>query len=151
MNARRALELSQSPSEIPNQFYEVRYDGKCYPGAPGVRGLTRGANCQHYAYEFVRAFGYAIPDLRSSGLWADTAHTATVEQPEPFDLVLLNGKPDPWGAHVGVYLGQRLVLHLCKKIGIPAIESLESLMQRPKYCHLIGFKRILMNRNFERA
>ena len=151
MNARRALELSQSPIEIPNQFYKVRYDGKCYPGAPGVRGLTRGANCQHYAYEFVRAFGYAIPDLRSSGLWADAAHTATVEQPEPFDLVLLNGKPAPWGAHVGVYLGQRLVLHLCKKIGIPAIECIESLMQRPKYRYLIGFKRILKNRNLERA
>jgi hypothetical protein len=79
------------------------------------------------------------------------AHTATVEQPEPFDLVLLNGKPDPWGAHVGVYLGKRLVLHLCKKIGIPAIESLGSLMQRPKYRYLIGFKRILKNRNLERA
>jgi lipoprotein Spr len=146
-----ALELSQSPIEIPKQFYEVRYDGKCYPGAPAVRGLIGGANCQRYAYEFVPAFGYAIPDLRSSSLWADTAHTATVEQPETFDLVLLNGKPGPWGAHVGVYLGKRLVLHLCKKIGIPAIESLGSLMQRPKYCYLVDFKRILKNRNLERA
>jgi lipoprotein Spr len=151
MDAKRALELSKSPIEIPEHFHKVRYDGKCYPGAPGVRGLMGGANCQRYAYEFVRAFGYTIPNLRSSGLWVDTAHTVTVEQPEPFDLVLLNGKPDPWGAHVGVYLGKNLVLHLSKKIGIPAIESLESLMQIPKYRYLIGLKRILINRSLESA
>ena len=151
MDAERPLQFSKSPIEIPEHFHRVRYDGKCYPGALGVRGLTVGANCQHYAYEFVRAFGYTIPNLRSSGLWVDTAHTVTVEQPEPFDLVLLNGKPDAWGAHVGVYLGKCLVLHLSKKIGVPSIESLESLMQRPKYRCLIGFKRILKKRNPERT
>ena len=56
-----------------------------------------------------------------------------------------------WGAHVGVCLGNGLVLHLCKKIGVPAIESIESLTQRPKYRCLIGFKRILMERNVESA
>jgi murein DD-endopeptidase / murein LD-carboxypeptidase len=151
MNTRSELDLSLSPIEIPKRFHRVRYNGKCYPGAPGVRGVTAGANCQQYAYEFVRAFGYTIPDLRSSGLWVDKVHTATVEQAEPFDLVLLNAKPNPWGAHVGVCLGKRLVLHLCKKIAVPAIESLESLTQRLEYHYLIGFKRILMNRNRERA
>ena len=150
MDAKRPLELSKFPIEIPERFHKVRYDGKCYPGAPGVRGLRGGANCQHYAYEFVRAFGYTIPNLRSSGLWVDSAYTVTVEQPEPFDLVLLNGKPDPWGAHVGVYLGKHLILHLSKKIGIPAIESLKSLMQIPKYRYLIGFKRILKKQNLEK-
>lgn len=144
MNARSELDLSLSPIEIPKRFRKVRYNGKHYPGAPGVRGLVGGANCQQYAYEFVRAFGYAIPALRSSGLWADTAHTTTVARPEPFDLVLLNGKPEPWGAHVSVYLGKGLVLHLCKKIGVPAIESIDSLTKRPKYRYLIGFKRILI-------
>ena len=115
MDHRRAIELSQSPIEIPQRFYKVCYDGKHYPGAPGVRGLVGGANCQQYAYEFVRAFGYVIPALRSSGLWTDTAHTASVDRPEPFDLVLLSGKPDAWGAHVGVYLGKCLVLHLSKR------------------------------------
>jgi murein DD-endopeptidase / murein LD-carboxypeptidase len=143
MDNRLTLELSQSSIEIPKRFHKVPYDGKCYPGAPGVRGLTAGANCQHYAYEFVRAFGFLIPNLRSSGLWADAAHTAAVKQPKPFDLVLVNGKPDPWGAHVGVYLGEHLVLHLCKKIGVPAVESLESLIQIPTYRNLVGFKRIL--------
>jgi murein DD-endopeptidase / murein LD-carboxypeptidase len=151
MSARVEIDLSLSPIEIPKRFHRVRYDGKCYPGAPGVRGLKGGANCQHYAYEFVRAFGYTIPNLRSSGLWADTACTAIVERPEPFDLVLLNAKPDPWGAHVGVYLGKHLVLHLCKKMGVPTIESLESLMEIPKYRYLIGFKRVLLNRSLESA
>jgi lipoprotein Spr len=149
MDARLELDLSQSPIKIPGRFYQVRYNGACYPGAPGVRGLERGANCQQYAYELVRAFGYTIPDLRSSSLWADNAHTAVPERPEPFDLVLLHIKLDAWGAHVEVYLGKRLVLHLSKKIGRPAIESLESLMQRPQYRYLIGFKRVLINRERE--
>ena len=143
MDIRQERDFSQSPIKIPERFYQVRYDADRYPGSPGVKGLPGGANCQQYAYEFVRAFGYTIPDLRSSDLWADTARSAAFEQPEPFDLVLLHERPDPWGAHVGVYLGKRLVLHLSKKIGMPAIEPLESLMQRPQYRYLIGFKRVL--------
>ena len=140
------FDLSQSPIEIPERFYQVRYDHKRYPGAPGVEGLTGGANCQQYAYEFLRAFGFQIPDFRSSDLWADTAHTVVCESPEPFDLVLMHDKPDPWGAHVGVYLGNRLVLHLSQKIGQPAIEPVELLTQRAQYRYLIGFKRVLVGR-----
>jgi len=80
-----------------------------------MRGLEGGANCQLYAYEFVRAFGYKLPDFRSSSLWKDTAHTGFVKRPKPFDLVLVHKVPDPWGAHVAVYLGRGLVLHLSKK------------------------------------
>ena len=140
------FDLSQSPITIPAHFYQVRYDRRRYPGAPGVHGLTGGANCQQYAQEFLRAFGYQIPDFRSSDLWADTAHTVVCESPEPFDLVLLNDKPDPWGAHLGVYLGNRLVLHLSQTIGQPAIEPLELLTQRAQYRCLIGFKRVLVRR-----
>jgi murein DD-endopeptidase / murein LD-carboxypeptidase len=146
------VDLSQSPIKIPERFCHVRYDHARYPGAPGVRGVVEGANCQHYAYEFLRAFGYTIPDFRSSDLWADTAHTVVSQRPEPFDLVLVHDKPDPWGAHVGVYLGNGLVLHLSQKLGVPALEPLESLTQRAQYRYLIGFKRILMrpDRTFER-
>jgi lipoprotein Spr len=137
------LDLSRSPVKIPEAFYHVRYDHERYPGAPGVRGIAGGANCQQYAFEFLRAFGFAIPDFRSSDLWADTIHSVVSEQPRVFDLVLVNDKPDPWGAHVGVYLASGLILHLSKKFGVPAIEPLEVMIQRPQYRYLIGFKRIV--------
>jgi murein DD-endopeptidase / murein LD-carboxypeptidase len=137
------LDLAQSPIKIPDRFCEVRYNYERYPGGPGVHGLIGGANCQQYAYEFLRAFGYEVPDFRSSDLWADMAHTAIPKCPEPFDLVLVHNKPDPWGAHVGVYLGDGLVLHLSQKIGVPAIEPLWLLTQRAEYGCLIGFKRVL--------
>jgi murein DD-endopeptidase / murein LD-carboxypeptidase len=136
------LDLSRSPIKIPERFLKVLYDEKRYPGAPGVRGVTQGANCQQYAYEFVRAFGFSIPDLRSSDLWVDTAHTHVAKQPKPFDLVLVHNAPISWGAHVGVYLGKGLILHLSKRIGAPAIESVQSMMCRVDYRYLLGFKRI---------
>jgi murein DD-endopeptidase / murein LD-carboxypeptidase len=139
------LDFSLSPIKIPERFQKVLYDHKRYPGAPGVRGVERGANCQQYAYEFVRALGFIIPDLRSSDLWADTVYTQYFKQPKRFDLVLVHNAPDPWGAHVGVYLGDDLVLHLSKKIGTPAIESIQSMMRQAQYGYLIGFKRILAN------
>jgi AraC-like DNA-binding protein len=74
----------------------------------------------------VRAFGYAIPDFRSSEPWEDAEYSVVCTRPEPFDLVLANEKPDSWGAHVSVCLGKGLVLHLSKRIGVPAIESLQS-------------------------
>ena len=137
------LDLSQSPIKIPERFQQVRYDHERYPGAPGVRGVVGGANCQQYAYEFLRVFGYNIPDFRSGDLWADTAYTECSKRAKPFDLVLVSHTPDPWGAHVGVYLGNGLVLHLSKKIGVPAIEPLQSMTRRAEYRYLIGFKRIL--------
>ena len=140
------LDLARSPIKIPERFQRVLYNGKRYPGASGIWGVEGGANCQRYAYEFVRAFGYTLPDFRSSGLWADTAHTQLSKRPKPFDLVLVHQVPDPWGAHVGVYLGHGLVLHLSKKIGEPAIESLQSMMRRAQYRYLLGFKRILIRR-----
>jgi murein DD-endopeptidase / murein LD-carboxypeptidase len=138
------LDLSRSPIKIPKQFQGVPYNGKRYPGAPGIRSAEGGANCQRYAYEFVRSFGYKLPDFRSTDLWKDTAHTQFVKRPKPFDLVLVHRAPDPSGAHVGIYLGHGLVLHLSKKIGEPAIESLQSMMRRVQYRYLVGFKRILL-------
>jgi murein DD-endopeptidase / murein LD-carboxypeptidase len=141
-------DLSRSPIKIPERFQKVLYDEKRYPGAPGVRGVTEGANCQQYAYEFVRALGFTIPGFRSSDLWADTAHTQVAKRPKPFDLVLVHNAPISWGAHVGVYLGSGYVLHLSKKLGVPAIEPVQSMMRRARYRYLLGFKRILV-RHFQ--
>lgn len=143
------LDLSRSPIKIPERFQKVLYDAKRYPGAPGVRGVAGGANCQQNAYEFVRASGFTIPDFRSNELWADTAHTHFSKRPKPFDLVLVHNAPIAWGAHVGVYLGDGLVLHLSKKIGEPAIESIQSMMRRDQYRYLLGLKRILVPETFK--
>lgn len=143
------LDLSRSPIKIPERFRKVLYNQKCFPVAPEVRGVTGGANCQQYAYEFVRAFGFTIPDLRSSDLWADTTHTHFSQRPKPFDLVLVHNAPIAWSAHVGVYLGSGLVLHLSKKIGAPAIESVHSMMRRAQCRYLLGFKRILVSGTFK--
>jgi hypothetical protein len=136
-------DLSQSPIKIPERFHQVLYNRNRYPGAPWVRGLVGGANCQQYAYEFLREFGYTIPDFRSSDLWEDTQYTIVSELPETFDLILVHDSSNPWGAHVGVCLGSDAVLHLSQKLGVPAIERIEALMERPQYPYLIGFKRVL--------
>jgi murein DD-endopeptidase / murein LD-carboxypeptidase len=106
------LDLSRSAIKIPEPFYQVRYNHERYPGAPGVRGLVGGENCQQYAYEFLRAFGFTIPDFRSSDLWADTTHSVVSKQPKLFDLVLVHDR----GAHVGVSLASSLILHLSQKL-----------------------------------
>jgi hypothetical protein len=143
-------DLSRSAIRIPERFQKVVYDPKRYPGAPGVRGVEGVANCQQYAYEFVRAFGFTIPDFRSSDLWADTAHTHLSDRPKAFDLVLVHNAPIGWGATRGVYLGDGFILHLSKKIGAPAIESVQSMMRRAEYRYLLGFKRILVRQTLNR-
>ncbi|MGO8074530.1 hypothetical protein AB9F41_18655 [Rhizobium leguminosarum] len=140
------LDLSRSPIEIPPQFWGVRYKGEHFPGARGVRGVEGGANCQQYAYSILRHFGFEVPDFRSSNLWDDTAHTAVSKDIKPLDLVLLNGEPRSFGAHVGLSLGQGLVLHLSRRIGFPAIETLEQMQCRDEYRFLIGFKTVLVRR-----
>ena len=128
---------------IPAHLRQVKYNPDCFPGAPGVRGVEGGANCQHYAYTVLRHHGFELPDLRSSELWLDRDHTAVVDRMERFDLVLVHRTPDSWGAHVGLCVGDGLVLHLSKGIGVPAIEALADMLTRDGYRHLIGFKRPL--------
>ena len=72
----------------------------------------------------------------------DEERLTSVSEPEPLDLVLFAVSPDPWGAHVGVYLGGSEVLHLCKEIGVPVVWDLQDFAQRERYGSLIGFKRV---------
>jgi len=117
--------FSKRELEIPARFRRVRYDGSCYPGRPGLRGLRRGANCQHFAYELLREFGFTVPNLRSSELWSDRKFSSRVRQLRKLDLVLFNRKRASWGAHVGVYVGGGKVLHLCKSAGRPETCTLD--------------------------
>lgn len=137
------LDPSRSSVPIPAPFCDVKYNGDHFPGAPGVVGVEGGANCQQYAYSILRHYGFALPDFRSSELWEDVEHTAMAQQMEPFDLVLVHGNPRSWGAHVGLCVGDELVLHLSKEIGAPAIETIGEMQQREAYRYLIGLKRPL--------
>lgn len=132
-----------SPVAIPPQFWNVPYRAEHFPGAATTQGLRGGANCQQFAYEFLREHGYTIPNFRSSDLWEDRIHTEKIDAIEPFCLVLLYRTSEAWGAHVGVGLGNELVLHLSKAIGTPAIEPLSTMMSRSEYACLVGLKRAL--------
>jgi hypothetical protein len=119
----------------------VPYNGKRYPGAPGVSGLEGGANCQLFAYELLRANGRSIGDLRSSNLWEDTRDTFVVTEFAPLDLLLLNRTSDPYGAHVAVWLGGGRAIHLSKAVGKPATWTLAEFALHERYQVLIGAKR----------
>jgi cell wall-associated NlpC family hydrolase len=126
---------------LPERFQTVRYVYDRYPGVPGLRGVEDGANCQVFAYEVLRHFGYEVPDVRSSELWEDTSTTVPVEVIEPLDLLLFNSTEESFGAHVGVYLGSGKILHLCKELGHPAVWAWEDFASRPHYQVLVGAKR----------
>src|SRR5260370_13896865 len=126
------LDVSLSPLSIPARFHHVRYNGACYPGAEGVVGLDGGANCQQFAYELIRHFGFAPPDYRSSELWEDETHTqAVVGELAPCDLLLFNRTSAAWGAHVAVRLGSKLAIHLSNRPRGPVSRQTGDFSLRP--------------------
>ncbi|MEM6831949.1 MAG: cell wall hydrolase, partial [Bacteroidota bacterium] len=89
--------------EIPQYFFETKYNGQHYPGAQGVNGLKGGANCQVFVYQLLIHFGYnPLPDFRSSELWEDTAFTEKVNDIKAMDILFWNNTNESWGAHVGL-------------------------------------------------
>lgn len=128
---------------LPARFFNAKYDGTKYPGSGNCNGIENGANCQYFAYELLKHFGYIVPDLRSSDLWADNIHTKEVHSFEPLDLLFFNENADSYGAHVGVYLGGGKVVHLSKEIGHPVIWDLSEFEKRPRYSNLLGGKRVV--------
>ncbi|RMB84858.1 hydrolase [Streptomyces shenzhenensis] len=132
--------------QLPAVFWTVPYVGSRYPGSSEVAdrpSLEEGANCQLFAYEVLRHFGPAPPDLRSSELWADTRATARVGVAQPLDLVLFNATDDAYGAHVGVWVNEGRVLHLCAETGRPVVWEMTEFATRPRYRVLIGIKRVV--------
>jgi len=132
--------------EIPARFLRVRYNGTCYPGKPGLHGLSGGANCQHFAYELLRHFDREVPNLRSSELWADTRHSKVATRLRPLDLLLFNRTRRARGAHVAVYLGAGKAVHLCKAIGRPVIWNLKEFGELDSYRVFVGGKRFAVVR-----
>lgn len=123
----------------------VRYNGARYPSAASGADtdLSAGANCQLFAYALLRHFGLEVPLLRSSELWADVDHTERVPNLEPLDLLFWNRTPDPWGAHIGVCLGDGHAVHLARGVGIPVIWSLSEFGRHPEHRLFLGAKRVL--------
>jgi len=136
---------------IPRRFFRVRYDGRRGPGSAGVRCLGAGANCQRFAYEMLRHYGREIRDFRSSELWADTRITRRVTRLRPLDLLLFNRTRRAWGAHVAVYLGSGMAIHLCKAVGRPAVWSLDEFAACARYRVFLGAKRARRLSNRMRA
>ena len=92
----------------------------------------------------LRHFGRAISDFRSSTLWEDTRETVRVTGVlQPLDLLLFNPTADPYGAHIGVWLGEGRVIHLSKRVGIPVVWPLERFARERGYEILIGAKRVM--------
>jgi hypothetical protein len=128
-------------AQLPEVFRTVPYSAARFPGAAtDIRG---GANCQLYAYAVVEHFGLAVPPVRSSELWTDTDATQRVSTPQPLDLVLFNHIPDAYGAHVGVWVGDDQVLHLCAEVGRPVVWSMAEFAARERYRVVIGIKRVV--------
>ncbi|HVA78184.1 MAG TPA: hypothetical protein VNF27_09825 [Candidatus Binataceae bacterium] len=130
---------------IPPRFLRVEFNGARHPGAPNLRGLAHGANCQHFAYELLRHYGLAVPDFRSSHLWRDRRFTRRVVRLRPLDLLLFNRTRRARGAHVAVYLGQRRAIHLSKQVGTPAIWTLDEFAAQPRYRVFLGAKRVALS------
>jgi cell wall-associated NlpC family hydrolase len=124
--------------DVPAAFWHVPYDAECF----GVRDVAAGANCQAFAYALLRHFGRDVSDFRSSDLWEDTRETERVADLAPLDLVLFNRTADPYGAHVGVYLGGGRVIHLSQRVGKPAVWPIERFAREPGYEVFIGAKRV---------
>ena len=126
--------------EIPAHFWAIHYDFAGFP-APD---LSKGANCQAFAYALLRHFGRTISDLRSSDLWEDTRETVRVAGAlEPLDLLLFGPTTDAYGAHIGVYLGEGRVIHLAKRVGKPVIWPIEHFARESGYEIFIGAKRVI--------
>ena len=104
--------------------------------------MKTGANCQRFVYELLRHFGREIPEFRSSELWRDRKYTIAAQNPAPMDIMLFNRSADPWGAHLGLYLGAGKVIHLSKAVGYPAIWRIGEFAGHERYRIFIGAKRL---------
>jgi hypothetical protein len=129
--------------DLPKTFWTVPYVGRMIPGFRPEVGLAEGANCQRYAYAVLAHFGRPVPPLRSDELWQDTESTRVVDTWDALDLLLFSPTDDPYGAHVGVFVADDQVLHLCAEAGVPAVWGLADFAKRDRYRVLIGAKRAL--------
>jgi len=112
-----------------------------HPQAREASTPDAGANCQLYAYAVIALFDRHVPPHRSSELWEEPGlEHVSVNDMANLDLVLFNGTMNPWGAHVAVVIGDRL-LHLSQEIGSPAIWEWKDFAERERYREIVGIVR----------
>ena len=127
--------------KVPSWYMDIRYNGKVIPNGQKHNMLENGANCQVFAYALLRLNDKVVPDLRSKELWEDQGLSETVKTFEPLDILFFKKDDNPWGAHVGVYIGNDQVIHLAKKQEYPVIWDLDKFQEFDEYKVLIGGKR----------
>jgi len=128
---------------IPERFWQIRYDPNHDPDTSALPGLSVSPNCQNFAYALLKHFGFEISPFRSSNLWEDRTETDVVlGDPRPLDLLLFNRTPNPWGAHIALYLGEDLAIHLSKKQSEPVIWPLAEFLRLAEYRTFIGAKKL---------
>ncbi|MYT34290.1 hypothetical protein [Streptomyces sp. MspMP-M5] len=133
------------PPECPSPPAEGAEGGPATAPPPDLGG---DATCRRYAYAVPGHFGLWVPPLRSAEPWADRAATRRAAAPGPLDLVLFGGgpvagRPEGYGAHVGVHLGPDRVLHLCREVGRPVVWGYADFAVRARYARFLGAKRVV--------
>ncbi|MDH2341165.1 NlpC/P60 family protein [Bradyrhizobium sp. SSUT77] len=132
-----------SADEIPERFWQIRYDPDHDPDTRALPDLSESPNCQNFAYALLKHLGFEISPFRSSNLWEDRSETDLVEDElRPLDLLLFNRTQNPWGAHVALYLGEDHAIHLSKKQSVPVIWPLVRFVELAEYRTFIGAKRL---------
>lgn len=126
----------------PENIGKIPYEYSAGPAASDPPSWLDGSNCQRFAYGVLSLFGIVCPALPSSDLWEEREVTRVTLSPEPLDLILFNSTTDSYGAHVGVWMTNTEILHLCQEVGKPASWSLVDFARRPRYAYMIGCKRV---------
>lgn len=127
---------------LPDWLFEVTYDYTRIPGQILTEENPR-ANCQLFAYTVLEALGRPVPPHRSSELWEDTETLDTItDSPQMLDLVLYAPTEDPYGAHVGIWVDEYRILHLCAEEKRPTIWSSTLFATRKRYAVRLGWKRV---------
>ncbi|MHB1533727.1 MAG: hydrolase [Acidimicrobiales bacterium] len=132
----------EPPGGWPAGLWRVPYLSSAIPGAAVPPSWLDGSNCQRFAYGVLDLFELHLPALRSSQLWAEQRACSTVARPQALDLVLYSPTGDAFAAHVGVWINEEAILHLCAEDGRPTLWAAEDFAARPHYAQLVGFKRV---------
>lgn len=135
--------MNYTADMIPDHFWRIAFDQGHDRDSPLLPGLAESPNCQNFAYALLKHFGHEISPFRSSNLWEDTNETSVVTgELMPLDLLLFNWTPNPWGAHVALYLGDDRAIHLSKKQSTAVIWPFAKFQTLPEYRVFIGAKRL---------